>query len=246
MKRLLSYIRRAADDYDMIAAGDRIAVGVSGGKDSLVLLCALAALRRFYPAPFTLEAITLDMGMEGMDFSGVRALCDSLEIPYTIHPTQIKEIVFDIRKEPNPCALCANLRRGALNRTAKEHGCNKVALGHHHDDVVETFLLNLLYEGRIGCFSPVTYLSRTDIYAIRPMVYVPEREIVGYARRAELPVVHNPCPADGHTKRQYIKELIGKLDYENRGAKERFFTALRGALPDWRPHEKEGGNHGTS
>ncbi|MBO7250301.1 MAG: tRNA 2-thiocytidine(32) synthetase TtcA, partial [Clostridia bacterium] len=173
-KRILSYTRRAVDDYEMIRAGDKIAVGVSAGKDSLALLCALADLRRFYPKKFELCAITVDMGFEGADFSRIQALCNELDVPYTVVPTQISKIIFDVRKEKNPCSLCAKMRRGALHTAAKELGCNTVALGHHFDDVVETFMLNLFYEGRIGCFQPVTYLSNTDIYMIRPMIYMPE------------------------------------------------------------------------
>ena len=162
-KRLLSYIRRAADEYAMIADGDVIAVGISGGKDSLALLCGLAQLRRFYPHPFTLKAITVDMGLEGMDYTPIADYCRALDVEYITVPTEISRIIFEIRKEPNPCSLCAKMRRGALHRAAKEAGCNKVALGHHFDDVIETFMLNLFFEGRIGTFSPVTYLSRTDI-----------------------------------------------------------------------------------
>lgn len=235
MAKILSYLRRAVDDYAMIAPGDRVAVGVSGGKDSLAALCALAELQRFYPHPFELEAITLDMGGEAMDFSGIAALCTRIGVPYSVHATQIREIVFDIRKEPNPCALCANLRRGALNRIAKAQGCNKVVLGHHFDDAVETFMLSLFFEGRVSCFTPVTHLTRMDITALRPLIYAPERDIIGYVRQNALPVVHNPCPANGNTKRQYIKELLGQLGHENRGLKGRLFTALKNSVEGWQP-----------
>ncbi len=176
-RRLLSYLRRAVEDYDMIAPGDRIAVGISGGKDSLALLCGLAALRLFYPHPFELVALTVDMGFPGTDYSEVEALCRELDVPYHVKKTEIATIIFDIRKEKNPCSLCAKMRRGVLHSTAKELGCNKVALGHHFDDVVETFMLNLFHEGRIGCFQPVTYLSRADITLIRPLVYMPEKDV---------------------------------------------------------------------
>lgn len=238
MRRLLSYLRRAVDDYDMLAPGDRVAVGVSGGKDSLALLCALKALQRFYPHPFELEAITLDLGIAGMDFSPVAALCSRLDIPYSIHKTDIYEVVFEVRRESNPCALCANMRRGALNGIAKERGCTKVALGHHFDDVIETFLLSLFYEGRVGCFSPVTYLERVDITAIRPLLYVPEAYITAFAAREKLPVVENPCPADGNTKREYIKATLRQLEHDNRGLRERLFTALQHSVEGWEPSPK--------
>ncbi|MBE7022054.1 MAG: tRNA 2-thiocytidine(32) synthetase TtcA [Ruminococcaceae bacterium] len=233
MQHLLSKMRRAVDDYGMIKEGDRIAVGLSGGKDSLTVLAAAKALQRFYPNRFHLEAITLDMGMEGMDFSPLATFCESLSVPFHLERTEIKQIVFDWRKEKNPCSLCANLRRGALNSAAKERGLSKIMLGHHHDDVIETFLLSLIFEGRASCFSPVTYLNRMDVTLLRPFIYVPEADIKKYTVQAGLPVVKNLCPADGNTKRTYIKELLNQLERENHGVKQRLFTALRGALPDW-------------
>ncbi len=238
MRQIVGKLRRAVEDYEMIREGDRIAVGVSGGKDSLTLLCALARLRDFYPKKFELCAITLDMGMPGADFSGIEALCNRLEVPFILKHTQITRIVFDIRKEKNPCSLCATLRRGALHQTALDNGCKKVALGHHSDDVTETLLLSLFYEGRIGCFSPVTYLDRKDITLLRPFMYVTEREIVSAARRHELPVMHNPCPANGNTRRQRVKELLLQLDREEPGLKERVFGALqRSGIDGWKPSE---------
>ena len=227
MQKMLSYVRRAVDQYHMINEGDTIAVGVSGGKDSLALLAVLANLRRFYPNHFTLKAITLDMGYEEMDFSPIARLCEHLEVEYIIRPTDIKTIVFDIRKEENPCSLCAKMRRGALNDTAKQNGCNKVALGHHYDDVIETLMMSLLYEGRINCFLPQTYLDRKDITVIRPMIYAPESYIKSLVRRLELPVVHNPCPADGNTKREEIKQLLRSLERENHGVRQRIFGAIQ-------------------
>ena len=227
IKRVLSYTRRAVDDYEMIREGDKIAVGVSAGKDSLTLLCALAALRRFYPKKFELCAITVDMGFDGADFSAIRALCDNLEVPYTVVPTEISKIIFDVRKEKNPCSLCAKMRRGALHTAAKELGCNTVALGHHFDDVVETFMLNLFFEGRLGCFQPVTYLSRMDIRLIRPMIYMPEKDVRYFAKNAELPVMSSPCPADGNTQREEMKQLLAKLDRENKGLRYRIFGAIQ-------------------
>ena len=227
MQKMLSYVRRAVDQYHMIEEGDCIAVGVSGGKDSLALLATLSALRRFYPKPFTLKAITLDMGYEEMDFSPVARLCEQLEVEYIIRPTDIKTIVFDIRHEENPCSLCAKMRRGALNDTALQNGCKKVALGHHYDDVIETMMMSLLYEGRINCFLPETYLDRRGITVIRPMIYAPESYIRSFVRREQLPVVHNPCPADGNTKREEIKQLLRTLEQQNHGVRQRIFGAIQ-------------------
>ncbi len=235
IKRVLSHVRRAVDDYEMIKDGDRIAVGVSAGKDSLTLLCAMAELRRFYPKSFELIAITVDMGFEGADFSKIQALCDSLNVPYHIIPTQISKIIFDVRKEKNPCSLCAKMRRGALYGTAKELGCSSVALGHHFDDVVETFMLNLFYEGRLGCFQPVTYLSNTDINLIRPMIYMPEKDVRYFASKSELPIVKSVCPADGNTEREEMKKLLQRLERENKGLRYRIFGAIqRGEIDGFR------------
>ena len=227
MQKMLSYVRRAVDQYHMIEEGDTIAVGVSGGKDSLVLLAALANLRRFYPNQFTLKAITLEMGYDEMDFTPIAQLCETLDVEYITRQTDIKTIVFDIRKEENPCSLCAKMRRGALNDTAKQVGCNKVALGHHYDDVIETVMMSLLYEGRFNCFLPKTYLNRRDITVIRPMIYAPEAYIKSLVRRLELPVVHNPCPADGNTKREEVKQLLHTLERQNHGVRQRIFGAVQ-------------------
>ena len=194
LKRILSYTRRAVDDYQMIEEGDRIAVGVSAGKDSLALLYALAEMRRFYPKKYELIAITVDMGFPNTSFDGIKALCEKLDVKYHIAPTQIYQIIFEERKEKSPCSLCAKMRRGVLYNTAKELGCNKVALGHHFDDAIETFMLNLFFEGRIGCFSPVTYLSRIDLTMIRPLLYAAEKSVRQFAEKAELPVVKSTCP----------------------------------------------------
>ena len=236
LQRLMSLTRKAIDDYGMISEGDKIAVGISGGKDSLTLLSALAGLRRFYPQSFTLEAITVDMGFpeaaEGL--LPIRRLCEDLSVPYTVVPSQIAEIVFEDRKEKNPCSLCAKLRKGAFNTAAKELGCNKVAYGHHKNDMVETLFLSLIYESRLYCFSPVAYLDRMDLTVIRPMMYVDESDIKGFARANDLPVFKNPCPADGNTRREYVKQLIGEITRENPGARDRMHAAiLRGNLPGW-------------
>lgn len=234
IKRILSGTRRALDDYRMIEQGDRIAVGVSAGKDSLTLLCALAELRRFYPIPFSLHAITVDMGfVGGTDFSPIADLCKKLDVPYTVVPTDIAKIVFEIRKEPSPCSLCAKLRRGALCNAAAELGCSVVALGHHRDDAVETLMLNLFFEGRIGCFQPVTQLSRSGLKVIRPLLYLPEKEIRAFAGQADLPVIRSACPANGNTEREEMKQLLAELERRHRGLHHRIFGAMqRGNISD--------------
>lgn len=226
LQHLYSYTRRAIDDFQMIETGDKIAVGISGGKDSLTLLQALKGLQRFYPNSFELEAITVDLGFGIQDFSAIKDFCDNLEVPYTVIKTDIAEIVFKERKETSPCSLCAKMRKGSLNEVAKEHGCNKVAYAHHKDDVIETMFLSLIYEGRFHCFSPVTHLDRIGLTLIRPMIYVQERDVVGFSKKYQLPIAKNPCPVDGYTKRQYVKDLIKQLEKENHGCKERFFSAV--------------------
>lgn len=236
IQRILSYLRRAVDDYEMIEDGDKIAVGVSGGKDSLALLCSLAELRRFYPKKFQLCAITVDMGFKGSDYSAIEELCRRLSIDYHIVKTEIANVIFDIRQEKNPCSLCAKMRRGVLNSEAKKLGCKSVALGHHYDDAVETFMLNLFYEGRIGCFQPVTYLSRTDIYMIRPLIYAPEKAIVYFASKSGLPVVKSSCPADKNTEREEMKQLLHSLEFEYKGLRHRIFGAIqRGRIDGFKP-----------
>lgn len=242
MEKILSLVRRCVEDYDMIQAGDRVAVGVSGGKDSLVTLTALARLSRFYPKPFTVEAFTLDMGAveggAGIDFGPVADYCAALEVPFTLIPSEISHIIFDLRKEKNPCSMCAKMRRGALHSAIAQRGIRKIALGHHFDDAVETLFLSLFFEGRLSCFQPVTELTRTGITQIRPLLYCGEGMVRGAARRSGLPVVHNPCPADGYTKRQEIKELVADLDRRYPGLKERAFGAMqRLPLPAWAPLE---------
>jgi tRNA(Ile)-lysidine synthase TilS/MesJ len=219
----------------MIEDGDRIAIGVSGGKDSLTLLYALSGLRRFYPKKFEIEAITVNMGFKELDFSAVAELCKTLEINYTIVESEIAEIIFEHRKESNPCSLCAKMRKGAFNAKAKELGCNKEAYGHHYDDVIETMMMSLIYEGRIHCFSPVTYLDRSDITLIRPLIYVEEADIKGFRNAYQLPVVKNPCPVDGYTKREYIKQLIKSLGSESPGLRERLFHAVQSSeIQGWK------------
>jgi tRNA 2-thiocytidine biosynthesis protein TtcA len=241
LQQLLSDTRKALDDYEMIEEGDKIAIGVSGGKDSLTLLHALSGIRRFYPKWFELEAITVNMGFKDADYTAVAELCKKLDINYTIVESEIAEIVFEYRKESNPCSLCAKLRKGAFNSKAKELGCNKEAYAHHYDDVIETMLMSLIYEGRVHCFSPVTYLERSDITLIRPLIYVEEADIKGFRNANQLPVVKNPCPVDGYTKREYVKQLIKTLGTDSPGLRERLFHAVQTSqIPGWAKSNRRG------
>lgn len=234
LQQVLSHVRRTVDDYHMIQEGDRIAVGISGGKDSLTLLLALHALMRFYPQHFEIHAVTVDLGFGNLDVGRVEALCRSLAVPYTVIPTQIADIVFKERKESNPCSLCAKMRKGALNNAVKAAGCNKVAYAHHKDDVVETMLMSLIFEGRFHTFAPVTYLDRAELTVIRPLLYMSEADVIGFVNKEKLPVLKSPCPADGYTKREYTKQLLRQLNRENPGVKERMFTAIQsGNLEGW-------------
>ena len=255
LQRLLSLTRQAVDDYRLIQSGDKIAIGISGGKDSLTLLYALQGLRRFYPEPFELCAITVDLGFQALspevsnrlsptlssdaaafDLKPVQELCDELNVPYTVVPTEIGKILFETRQESNPCALCAKMRKGALNEAALKLGCNKIAYAHHRDDLIETMLLSLIYEGRFYSLSPKTHLDKTGLTLIRPLMYVSEADVKGFCNKYQLPVVKSPCPADGYTKRQYVKDLLRKLNQENPGVKERMFSAIvNGNIPDWTP-----------
>ncbi|MFD3158238.1 tRNA 2-thiocytidine biosynthesis TtcA family protein [Haloimpatiens sp. FM7330] len=225
MQKLLSKLRRCINDFKLIQEGDKICVGLSGGKDSIALLHLLKNYQIFSPEKFDLIAITLDPGY-GSNYSNLKKLCSEINVEYHIIETHIKEIVFDIRKEKNPCSLCAKLRRGSLNDNAKKLGCNKVALGHHKNDAIETLLMSMFYEGRINCFNPKTYLSRIDITSIRPMVYINEEEIKNFADKYNFPIVKNPCPADGYTKREYMKNLTCKLEKDIPGIKDRLLNCL--------------------
>ncbi len=240
MQRILSTMRRAIQDYNMLSPGDKIAVGVSGGKDSLTLLAAFAAFRRFSEIPFEVMGITIDMGFKGVDYSPIKEFCDTLGVQYIIKKTDIAEILFDVRKEKNPCSLCSRMRRGAVNDLAKENGCNKIALGHNNEDVIETFFLSLFYEGRLNSFSPVTYLSRREVSVIRPLIYTPEADIRGYAKRANLPIVKNPCPMDGVSKRQDMKDFINEKTSLDRHFKARMMHAIQTGLEDWRLTKDKG------
>lgn len=234
LQRLMSLTRQALDKYRLIEEGDHIAVGISGGKDSLALLFALHYLRRFYPEPYTLSAITVDLGLGNMNLEPVKALCEEFEIPYAIIPTEIGSLLFDIRKESNPCSLCAKMRKGALNEKAKELGCNKIAYAHHRDDVIETMMMSLFYEGRFHSFSPKTYLDRMDLTVIRPMIFVTEADVIGFKNKYQLPVCKNPCPMDGYTKRQYVKDLIRDLQKDQPHLKDCLFRAvLDGNIKGW-------------
>ena len=234
LQQLLSFTRKAVDEYQMIEAGDKIAVGISGGKDSLTLLYALAGLRRFYPKPFDLIAITVDLGYEKFHTEKIEALCKELDVPYHVVKTDIARILFEERKESNPCSLCAKMRKGALNEAVKKLGCNKVAYAHHKDDIVETMILSLIFEGRFHSFSPKSYLDRMDLTVIRPMMYVNEADVIGFQRKYNLPVEKSRCPVDGLTKRQYAKDLIHQLELDHPGAKQRMFTAIiNGNIEGW-------------
>ena len=235
MQKLIGLVRRCVEDYRMIEAGDRIGVGVSGGKDSIALLVFLAELRKYNHNPFTLEAITIDMGL-GMDYSEIEALCKELDVPFTLVKTEIGPIIFDHRKEKNPCSMCSKMRRGALNQALLDRGLNKLALGHHFDDAVETFVMSLIYEGRISCFQPVTDLDRTGIIQIRPMLYIHEKTIDSFVTRKQLPILTNRCPVDKYTKREEIKQLVYDLSATYPDLKERIFGAMqRLPLPEWGP-----------
>jgi tRNA 2-thiocytidine biosynthesis protein TtcA len=234
LQQLLSLTRKAVDEYQLIDEGDRIAIGISGGKDSLALLYAMHGLRRFYPNHFTIHAVSVNLGFPGFDLTPIKELCSSLEIPYTIVDTQIGDIIFHERKEENPCSLCAKMRKGALNQAVKELGLNKVAYAHHKDDIIETMLLSLIYEGRFHSFSPKTYLDRMDLTVIRPLMFVSEADVIGFKNKYQLPVVKNPCPADGFTRREYAKNLLRQLNLDAPGVKERMFTAILNAdLKGW-------------
>ncbi|MFV0364310.1 MAG: ATP-binding protein [Suipraeoptans sp.] len=234
LQELLSHTRKAVDEYNLIDEGDHIAIGISGGKDSLTMLYALHGLMRFYPKNFTLSAITVDLGYEGTDYTKVTQLCKDLDIPYTIVQSDIARILFDERKEKNPCSLCAKMRKGALNQAIKEMGCNKIAYAHHKDDIIETMLMSLLFEGRFYSFSPKAYLDRMDLTVIRPIMFVDEAQVIDFKDKYNLPVIKNKCHVDGYTKREYAKEMVQSLEKENPGSRARMFTAiLNGDIKGW-------------
>lgn len=247
LNELTSLVRKGVDEYRMIAEGDRVAVGISGGKDSLLLLRALKHLQGYYPLHFDLVGLTIDLGFPGMDYAPIAEMCRELDIPYTVIPTDIKEVVFDVRQEDNPCSLCAKMRRGALNTALRDLGCNKLALGHHYDDAVETFLMSLLFEGHISCFKPVTYMSRADVWQIRPLIYCGEGKIASAVAALGLPIVENSCPQDKASKRHEIKQLLADMRHDYPDMRSKIFGAMQrlpldGWAPeriDWRKKDKE-------
>ena len=240
LQKLYSYTRKAIDDFQMIKEKDSIAVGISGGKDSLTLLYALAGLRKFYPIHYSLTAVTVDLGYPDFDLTAIKELCRELDVPYHIIPTEIGAIIKEQNIKNSPCSLCAKLRKGALNQAVVELGCNKVAYAHHKDDIIEKMLLSLIFEGRFYAFPPVTHLDRSNLDVIRPLMYVPEVDIIGFKNHYNLPIVKNPCTFDGKTKRQYAKDLLQQLNKDHPGVKNRLFTAiLNGNIPDWRQLSNE-------
>ncbi len=234
MQQISGYLRRAIDDFNMIGQSERIALAISGGKDSMLLLHGMKHLSRYHPAGFSLEAIFIDQGFNNIDIEAIRRSCAELEIPLTIRATDIASVVFDQRQESNPCALCAKMRRGAIHDAALELGCRTIALGHHRDDAVETLVMNLIYEGRIGCFQPVTYLDRKEVRTIRPMIYLSEKQIANTIERLNIPIVKNPCPMDKTSMRQETKQLIAEAEQRFPGLSERLFGAIqRSELKGW-------------
>lgn len=238
VQRFLSRLRRCIDDYNLISEGDKIAVGLSGGKDSAALLLGLSELRRFYPKNYELFAITADLGFEGMDFKKLKNFCADINVPYKIIKTDIKELVFDVREEKNPCSLCSKMRKGALNDAIKEDGINKLALGHHFDDAIETCVMSLFLEGRFHCFKPLTYMSRADTYQIRPMLYARESEIESLVETGKLPIIKSACPLDKYSKREDIKQTIAELEKTYPDIRQKIFTAIKGLpLEGWEKSE---------
>lgn len=234
LQKLLSLVRQAIERYNMIREGDKIAVGVSGGKDSIALLCALKELSRFYPKQFTICAICVDLGYENTDFTGIRNLCRDKGVELSIIPTQIGKIVMEERKESNPCSLCAKLRKGALVDEAVRLGCNKIAYAHHKDDFVETMLMSMIFQGRFYAFPPVTYFEDKNLSVIRPLMLVEEAQVKGFMKRYGYSALKSPCPVDGTTKRAYVKKLVSQLQKEHPGTKERLFHAItEGGIEDW-------------
>ncbi len=227
LQRLMSQTRKAIDVYELIEENDKIAIGISGGKDSLALLYAMNGLKKYYPKKFTIYAVTVDLGFDNIDFGKIREICNSLDIPYECIKTEISTIVFHERNETNPCSLCAKMRKGALNVRMKELGCNKIAYAHHKDDVINTMLLSLFYEGRFHTFSPKTYMDDVNLTVIRPFVFTYEADIIGFINKYNVPVLKSPCPVDGHTKREYTKQLLKQIAKENPGVKERIFSAIK-------------------
>ncbi len=235
MQKILGYMRKAIDDYNMIQDGDKIAIGLSGGKDSITMLMGFKNLQRFYPKKFDIIAITINPGFDGFDIDFLKNLCFELNIPLIIEDGHIKEIVFDIRKEKNPCSLCANLRRGMLNSIAQREGCNKIAVGHNEDDVLETFLMNLFYAGSINTFAPISYMDRSEMTLIRPLIYVPEKYIKNFVKRNNIQTMPKACPMDGISKRENMKELIKNMQIDIPHIRANLYGAIkRGEINGWK------------
>lgn len=234
LQQLYSYTRKAIDDYKMIEEGDRIAIGISGGKDSLALLYSLAGLRKFYPKHFDIIGICVDLGYGEFDLTKVKELCQTLDVEFVVVKTEIADIVKEHIQKGTYCSLCAKLRKGALNDEAIKHQCNKIAYAHHMDDIIETMFLSLIYEGQFYTFSPVTYLDKTGLTMIRPLMYLSEADVIGFKNKYELPCVKNPCPHDGITRREYVKQLVRTIHKDNPGAKQRIFNAIiNGNIEGW-------------
>uniref|UniRef100_UPI00298E0EC1 tRNA 2-thiocytidine biosynthesis TtcA family protein n=1 Tax=Treponema sp. TaxID=166 RepID=UPI00298E0EC1 len=234
LQKLYSYSRQCIQQFDLIQEGDRITLGISGGKDSLALLYAMAGLKKFYPKKFEIIAVTADLGFGSFDMSAVENLCRELEVEYHLLKTDIATILKEKVKKGTYCAMCAKLRKGAINNFAKEHGCNKVAYAHHQDDIVETMMLSLIYEGQFYTFGPKTYYKEADITVVRPLINIPESDMKGFRNKYSLPCVKNPCPHDGTTRRQYVKDLVAKINKDNPGVKKKMYNAiLKGKIYEW-------------
>lgn len=234
LQKLYSYTRQAIEAYELIDEGDKIAIGISGGKDSLALLYALSGIQKFYPKKFDIVAITVDLGFDNFNLDNIIKLCKLIKVEYHIIKTEIGNIVFEARKEKNPCSLCAKMRKGALNQAVKELGCNKIAYAHHKDDILHTLFLSYFFESQLYSFAPYTFLEKSQLAIIRPFVFIPEKEIIGFQKKYNLPVVKNPCPADGDTKREEMKELIELINKKYPGVKKRMFSAISNSMiPDW-------------
>lgn len=229
MQKILSKMRKAIEDYEMIQEGDKIAVALSGGKDSVTLLYALKNLQIFYPKKFELMAITVNPGFDGFDTKILEKIAEEAKVELVIAPSDIKAIVFDVRKEKNPCSLCANLRRGILNSVAKEHGCNKIALGHNEDDVIETFLLNMIYAGKLSTLAPLSYMDRSDMTLIRPLIYTPEKYMKSFIKRNNIQIMPKVCPMDGKSKREYALELLRNIEIEYKHSRANIIGAIKRA-----------------
>jgi len=237
MQRILSYMRKAIEDYNMIEEGDKIGVALSGGKDSISLLMGMKGLQRFYPKKFDIVAISINPGFDFFNREFLEKTCRDLDIPLFIEDTNIKEIVFDVRQEKNPCSLCANFRRGALNSVAIREGCNKIALGHNEDDVLETFLLNLLYTGSVNTFAPVSYMDRSEITLIRPLIYAPESHIRSFIKRNNIEIMNKVCPVDGTSKREDIKNMIKDLKVDIPHIRANLYGAIKRNIDEWKKPE---------